>query len=54
MFSQEEIRDLQKILKNELSLEISDDEAYKHATQVINLLRITYGEAPDSSSNSPP
>jgi len=54
MFSQEEIRDLQKILKNELDLEISDNEACRHAAQVINLLVTTYRDDLDPASNSPP
>lgn len=53
-FSNEQIKELQELFQEELGIDISEEEARKHATQFLNLLLVTYKEAPDSSSNSPP
>lgn len=54
MFSKEELQEIKKLFKNELNLDVSDEEACQHTEQFLNLLLATYKETPDSSSNSPP
>lgn len=50
-FSNEQISQLRKLFRKELSLEISTEEACQHAAQLVELLLATYRETPN---NSPP
>jgi len=53
-FSKEEIIQIKKLFKDELNLIVSEEEASRHATQLVDLLRVTYRESNDQIDQSPP
>lgn len=48
-FSNEQLNQLRELFKKELGLEVSNEEACQYATQLIDLLRVTYRDTPDTS-----
>ena len=54
VFSSEQVNQLRELFRNELGLEVSDEEACRHATQLIELLRVTYRESNDQADQPPP
>lgn len=38
----EELKELKELYKKELGLDVSDEEAIKHAEQFVNLLKVVY------------
>lgn len=53
-FSDKQVSQLRELFKIELGLMVSDEEASRHASQLIELLRITYRESNDQTDQSPP
>jgi hypothetical protein len=54
VFSNKELIRLRELFRKELGLEVSDEEASRHATQLVDLLRVTYRESNDQTDQSPP
>lgn len=42
----EQLKELKGLYKTELGLDVSDEEAIKHAEQLINLLKAVYKDDP--------
>lgn len=51
MFSKEEVQQIKKLFEDELNLSVSEEEASRHAEQLVDLLRIVFRDIQD---NSPP
>lgn len=50
-FSDKEVKKLQELFRTELNLEVSEEEACKHAAQLVDLLRVAFRDIPDTSSS---
>ncbi len=53
-FTEKQIQEIRSMFKKELGLEVSSEEASKHASQLIDLLRVTYRRDDDELDKSPP
>lgn len=50
-FTDSEIKELQKLFRTELDLEVSAEEVCQHAGQLADLLRVAFRDIPDTSSS---
>ncbi|MFZ2193740.1 MAG: hypothetical protein WAV31_05845 [Candidatus Moraniibacteriota bacterium] len=49
-FSKKEIEELVRLHREELGLDVSEEEACQYATQLVELFRVAYRDIPDTKS----